>query len=269
MRQDEILSDLTVSGGASAPERLAALADEFDLPVADLLVVAGRPVPAELLPPPRDAGTVRAFAYRVSHCDHTQLASLEDFVRTLPHVSVPRVTVPEPVVPSVSPYHPPVGTGFAAVLDGLLRNRGFDVRDLPFLGLSRSTLYGMLSRWEPSRHRQFQLRAIAGPLGWTLPDLFAVAGEPYGEGLRPVVLCRHVGRVFLASRFLTTGQLVEAAREADRLSARERHGAWQPVSQGFAAQCPDFHRPRDGVTTPLPAPPAPTSDTSRRSTPGT
>ncbi|MFJ6655734.1 hypothetical protein ACIQNG_05125 [Streptomyces sp. NPDC091377] len=216
MRQDEILSDLTVSGGATAPERLAALADEFDLPVADLLVVAGRPVPAELLPPPRDAGTVRAFAYRVSHCDHTQLASLEDFVRTLSHVTVPRVTVPEPVVPSVSPYHPPVGTGFAAVLDGLLRNRGFDVRDLPFLGLSRSTLYGMLSRW-----------------------------------------------------FLTTGQLVEAAREADRLSARERHGAWQPVSQGFAAQCPDFHRPQDGVTTPLPAPPAPTSDTSRRSTPGT
>ncbi|MFC8850312.1 MULTISPECIES: hypothetical protein [unclassified Micromonospora] len=36
----------------------------------------------------------------------------------------------------------------------------------------------------------------------------------------------------------TTEQLVRAAREADRLSAREDHGAWRPVSYGID-DCPD------------------------------
>lgn len=39
-----------------------------------------------------------------------------------------------------SPSHNPAETGFAAALDGLIRNRGFAIRDLPFMGLSLSTL---------------------------------------------------------------------------------------------------------------------------------
>ncbi|MER7913364.1 hypothetical protein [Streptomyces sp. NPDC096068] len=235
MKRATLLTELAASGTGTSLSRLAGLAVELDVPEADLLVLAGRPVPAELLPPERDPETVRRFTHRVAHCDHAQLAALEGFVRALPRVAAPGVRVGPP-----SPYHRPAETGFAAVLDGLIRNRGFGVRELPFMGLSRSTLYGMVSRREPSPHRRYQLRAVAGPLGWTLPDLFAVAGEPYGEEIRPVLLCRHVGRVFTAAVPLSTAQLAEAAEEADRLSGREDHGVWQPVSQGFAEECPDY-----------------------------
>lgn len=50
----------------------------------------------------------------------------------------------------------------------------------------------------------------------------------------------HLGRVFEAAVPLSTAQLVEAAAEADRLSAREEHGVWQAFSQGFAEECPDL-----------------------------
>ncbi|MFI1279489.1 hypothetical protein ACH4U5_01780 [Streptomyces sp. NPDC020858] len=46
--------------------------------------------------------------------------------------------------------------------------------------------------------------------------------------------------MFAAAVHLTTAQLTEATEEADRLSAREDHGVWQPVSEGFVAACPDF-----------------------------
>lgn len=74
---------------------------------------------------------------------------------------------------------------------------------------------------------------MAGPLGWSMEDLATLAGEP----MRPLeygpMFCHHLGAVFLAAVPRTTEQLVRAAREADRLSAREDHGAWQPVSQGI------------------------------------
>ncbi|MCG6500038.1 hypothetical protein [Kitasatospora sp. A2-31] len=235
MERADTLSKLAASGSDTTPQRLTELAAELDMPVADLLVVAGRPVPAELLPPERDAKVMRQFAYRVSHCDHLQLASLEGFVRSLPCAAVQA-----PFVQPTSPDHRPAETGFAAVLNGLVRNRGFGIRELPFMGLSLSTLFGMASRSEPSPHRRYQLCAVAGPLGWRLPDLFAVADEPYSEELRPVQLCRHVGRLFVAAVPLTTAQLIETTEEANRLSARENHGAWQPVSEGFVAECPDF-----------------------------
>ncbi|MDX3539301.1 hypothetical protein PV721_34255 [Streptomyces sp. MB09-01] len=139
-----------------------------------------------------------------------------------------------------SPHLTPAESGPGAVFNGLLRNRGFGIKELPFAGLSRSTLLGMVSDWRPTPHRRYQLCAIAGPLGWRLPDLFAVVGEPYSPDFRPVQLCRHVGRVFTAAVPLTTAQLIECTREADRLSARENHGVWQPVSQGSVAECPDF-----------------------------
>ncbi|MGW4028800.1 hypothetical protein ACWEFL_05665 [Streptomyces sp. NPDC004838] len=81
---------------------------------------------------------------------------------------------------------------------------------------------------------------MAGPLGRTLPDLFAVAGEPYPEELRPMLHCHHLGRVFAAAVPVTTTQPIETAQEADRLSVREDHGIWHPVSQGLAGECPDF-----------------------------
>lgn len=235
MERAIILSSLAASGTDTAPQRLTELAAELDIPAADLLVVAGHPVPAELLPPERDAGVMRQFAYRVSHCDHSQLATLEARVRSLP-----RVAAPEPFVPPVWPGRRPAETRFAAALGGLIRNRGFGIRELPFMGLSLSTLHGMVWRWDPSPHRRQQLSAVAGPLGWTLPDLFAVADEPYPEELRPMLHCHHLGRVFAAAVPLTTAQLIETAEEADRLSVREDQGVWQPVSQGFADECLDF-----------------------------
>ncbi|WP_055585284.1 hypothetical protein [Peterkaempfera griseoplana] len=235
MERATILGRLASGAGETALPRLTALAAELDLPLADLLVVARHPVPADLLPPERDLAVMKQFAHRVSHCDHLQLAALEDFARSLP-----RVAAPGPFVQPVSRHHPPAGTGFAAVLNGLLRNRGSGIRELPFMGLSLSTLYGMAMRWEPGPHRRQQLCAMAGPLGWTLPDMFAIAAEPYAEELRPMLLCRHVGRVFTAAAPLTTAQLMRTAEQADRLSGRRDRDAWQPVSQGFAEECPDF-----------------------------
>ncbi len=235
MERAIILSSLAASGTGTAPQRLADLAAELGIRVADLLVVAGHPVPSELLPPERDARVMRQFAYRVSHCDHSRLAALEAFVRSLP-----RVTAPGPFVQPSWPGRRPAETRLATVLGALIRNRGFGVRELPFMGLSLSTLYGMVWRCDPSPHRRQQLSAVAGPLGWTLPDLFAVADEPYREEIRPMLHCHHLGRVFAAAVPLTTAQLIETAKEADRLSVREDRGAWQPVSQGFAEECPDF-----------------------------
>ncbi|MFD0378155.1 hypothetical protein [Streptomyces sp. NPDC127112] len=233
--RSDVLSSLFSRGAGTDPRHLGELAVELGIPVADLLVVAGRPVPAGLLPPGRDAKVMKQFAHRVSHCDHSQLAALVDFTGSLPRPAAPEPFV-EPRWPGKS--RPPE-TRLAALLCALLRNRGFGIRELPFLGLSLSTLRSMVWRCDPSPHRQQQLAALAGPLGWTLPDLFAVAGEPYPEGLRPVVHCHHLGQVFTAAVPLTTAQLIETAREADRLSLREDRGTWQPVSEGFAEQCPD------------------------------
>ncbi|MEY9873115.1 hypothetical protein ABH931_002596 [Streptacidiphilus sp. MAP12-33] len=235
MDRATILANLASDGAELSCEEISALAAELDLLTADLLVVAGRPVPEEFLPPQRDAKITRHFAYRVSHCSHATLSTLEGFIRALP-----RVPTTDVFVPSVPPQRPLATTGLGAVFNGLIRNRGFDIRDLPFLGLSRSTLKGMSARWEPSRHRQFQLCAVAGPLGWTLPDLFAVAGEPYSDELRPVMHCRHLGRVLTAAIPLTTDQLVQAGRHADRLNPPTNRGAWRPVAEGFVAQCPDY-----------------------------
>ncbi|MER7681521.1 hypothetical protein [Streptomyces sp. NPDC096934] len=235
MERAIILSELAASGADATPQRLTELATELDIPAADLFVVAGHPVPTELLPPERGARIMAQFAYRASHCDHSQLAALEAFVRSLPHVAAS-----EPSVPPSWPGRRPAETTFAAVLGAMIRNRGFSVRELPFMGLSLSTLHRMVRRWDPSPHHRQQLAAIAGPLGWTLADLFAVADEPHSEELRPMVHCHHLGRVFAAAVPLTTTQLIKAAEEADRLSVREDHGVWQPVSQGFAQECPDF-----------------------------
>ncbi|WP_405786845.1 hypothetical protein OG753_02020 [Streptomyces sp. NBC_00029] len=235
MQRADILSNIAASGTGTDPQRLSELAAELDIPAADLLVVAGHPVPAELLPPDRDPRVMREFAFRASHCNHLQLASLEAFVRSLP-----RHAATAPFVQPVSGPYRPAGTGFGSVLNGLIRNRGFGVRELPFMGLSRSTLNMIVTApWEPDRHRRHQLVCLAGPLAWTLPDLFALAGEPYSEEFRPGTLCRHVGRVFTAAVHLTTSQLIEATEEADRLTAREDYGVFQLVSQGFVAECPD------------------------------
>lgn len=168
-------------------------------------------------------------------CDHPRLAELEAFVRLLPRVAAPGV-----FVQPAWPYGRPAETRLAAVLGGLIRNRGFGIRALPFLGLSFSTLNGMVQRCEPGPYRGQALSAVAGPLGWSLPDLFAVADEPYGKKIRPMVHCHHLGRVYAAAVPLTTAQLIASTQEADRLDVREARGAWQPVSQGFVEECPDF-----------------------------
>ncbi|MFF5225451.1 hypothetical protein [Dactylosporangium sp. NPDC000521] len=74
---------------------------------------------------------------------------------------------------------------------------------------------------------------MAGPLGWGVEDLTALVGEPLRSLDHGPIRCHHVGAVFLAAVPRTTGQLVRAAHEADRLSAREGHGAWRPVPYGI------------------------------------
>jgi hypothetical protein len=51
-------------------------------------------------------------------------------------------------------------------------------------------------------------------------------------------VCHHVGRAYMAAIPLTTSQVVQAAEEADRLSGRPDHGAWQPWNAETDA-CPD------------------------------
>ena len=226
MRRTEVLRDLLDNGRDYDTPRLEQLAAEFRLPVADVLVVAGHPVPGYLLPPDRDKDVMRAFTYRVMYCNHPQLAALREFLLALPNEGA----TPEPRQ-ARDPADP---DPFPAILSDLMRNRGFGVREFPFVGLSMTTVVGMLrGKW----HWLSQLQAVAGPLGWSMEDLAILAGEP----LRPLdhgpMFCHHVGAVFAAAVPCTTEQLARAAREADRLSAREDHGAWQPVSQGID-DCP-------------------------------
>lgn len=227
MTRTEALRDLLDNGRSYDRLRLEGLAAEFGLPVADVLVVAGRPVPGHLLPPDRDKDVMRAFTYRVTYCNHPQLAALREFLLAMPDVGA--VPEPRPARDLADPEP------FPAVLNGLMCNRGFGWREFPFVGLSRSTIRGMLGGgW----HRLSQLQAVAGPLGWSVEDLATLSGEP----MRPLeygpMFCHHVGAVFLAAVRCTTEQLVRAAREADQLSGREDHGAWQPVSEGIY-DCPD------------------------------
>jgi hypothetical protein len=116
-----------------------------------------------------------------------------------------------------------------------MRNRGLETDRFPFAGLSQSTIRGML---HGRCHTHGQLFAMAGPLGWAVEDLSVVAGEtPENHGRDPI-LCRHVGLVYLAAVPLGTEQLIQAAREADRLSARVDRGVWKPVNY-FRDPCPD------------------------------
>ena len=159
--------------------------------VSDLLVVAGHPVPVDLLPPERDAGVMEEFAYRATFCDHAQMAALADFIR-LPPAAAPDRPLP-PAVPR-KVYWQPEASYLSTVLDGLIRIRGFGPWELPFMGLSRNTIFGLLSGRSTKReHRWFQLSSIAGPLGWKFEDLLAVAGDPFSERRRYVVHCHHLG----------------------------------------------------------------------------
>jgi hypothetical protein len=232
-----MLRVLLDEGRAQPPLRLAELAGALGLPLADVLVVAGHPVPGHLLPPDRDREVMRAFTYRVTYCKHRELTALRQFLLALPDERLAQ-SGPQRTRPARDPADP---DPFPAILRGLLDNRGFGLREFPFVGLSRSTIKGMLyGVW----HRLSQLQAVAGPLGWRVADLATLADEP----LRPLdfgpMFCHHVGAVFQAAVPCTTGQLVRAAREADRMSARTDHGAWQPFSEGTDA-CPDAQRADD------------------------
>lgn len=204
---------------------------------SDLLVVAGHPVPSDLLPPERDPEVVKEFAYRATFCDHAQMAALVDFIHSLPTAG----PEPSPVVTAPKRAYAQPGAGhFAKVLDGLMRNRGFGLKELPFTGLSVSTIYGALTRDRQSEHRWYRLSNLAGPLGWKFRDLLAVADEPFSDRPRYAMHCHHLGYVFMAAIRLTTEQLITAAKQTDRLSMRQDQGAWRPFSDGFFKDCPDL-----------------------------
>jgi len=220
------------------PARCAQIAVDLGLLVSDVLTIAGHPVPVQFLPPQRDAQVMKEFAYRVSHCNHGQMAALTEFIRALP--AVPPDLSP-PACPDRKVYARPDAGHFATVLDGLMRNRGFGPRELPFMGLSLSTIYGsMLTQDRRSEHRWFQLSQVAGPLGWRFEDLIAVADEPPAQRPRYAMHCHHLGRVYVEAIGLTTGQLIDAARQADRLSERPDQGVWRPEAPGFAKECPEL-----------------------------
>ncbi|MYT72992.1 MULTISPECIES: hypothetical protein [unclassified Streptomyces] len=228
----DVLRGLAVDGRDSAPADLCVLAADLGMLTADVLVVAGHEVPTRLLPPRRSSEAMRGFGYRVTHCDHAALASLRDFVLALPetdHVSA--LAGPERVEETGAST-----ARFSRTLDGLMRNRGLTALTMPFTGLSTSTVLCML-HGRPLRLQQ--LKAMAGPIGWTLQDLAAVAGVPLGEFDDCSVLCRHVGEVFIAAVRLDTEQLILAGAEADRLSGRVDQGMWQPVAYGLRETCPD------------------------------
>jgi hypothetical protein len=151
MTRGEVLRDLRDNGRRYDTPRLEELATEFGLPVADMLVVAGHPVSGYLLPPDRDADIMRAFTYRVTYCNHPQLAALREFLLASPDEGTP---------PQSRPARDPADPDpFPAILDGLMRNRGFGVREFPFVGLSIPTVRGRLrGGW----HRLSQLQAVAG-----------------------------------------------------------------------------------------------------------
>ena len=227
MTRTEVLRDLLDNGRDLPPARLAELAAELGLPLADVLLVGGHPVPGRLLPPDRDREVMREFAYRVTYCHHAQLAALCEFLRGLPDVDTASETRPARDRADADP--------FPAVLHGLMANRGFGPKEFPFVGLSMSTIRGMLGgAW----HKLSQLQAAAGPLAWKTADLAALAGEP----LRPLdhgpMFCHHVGAVFLAAVPRTTEQLVLAADEADRLSGRVDRDGCRLMSTGID-DCPE------------------------------
>jgi hypothetical protein len=243
MKRSDILRDLVDRGTDTTPPRCAEIAADLDLLTSDALTIAGHPVPAELLPPQRDARVMKKFAYRVSHCNHAQMAALTDFIRTLPIAASPIAPADPstPTGPDRKVYAAPDAGHFAVILDGLLRNRGFGPKELPFTGLSLSTIYGsMLTHDRRDEHRRYQLGNVAGPLGWRFEDLAAIAHEPPSERPRYAIHCHHLGQVYIAAIHHTTEQLIEIAKHADRLTERSNQGAWQPVSDGFAKECPDL-----------------------------
>ncbi|MEU7823572.1 hypothetical protein [Catellatospora sp. NPDC049133] len=226
----QALRDLLENGRDLDTPRLEAVAVELGLPPADVLLVAGHPIPGRLLPPERDLEVLREFGYRVSFCGHPQLAALCEFLASMPDEGATPESRPARDAADPEP--------FPAVLDGLMRNRGLGLRELPFVGLSLPTIRCMLGGGGQSLSA---LQQVAGPLGWRLEDLAMLAGEPMRRLGHGPLLCRHVGAVFMAAVPRTTSQLVLAAREADRLSAREDQGWWQPVSYGVDV-CPDLRR---------------------------
>jgi hypothetical protein len=150
-------------GAETDPERCAEIAATLNLLTSDVLTIAGHPVPAALLPPQRDARVMKRFVPYAAHCNHAQMATLTDFIHTLP-------TAPPDLSPTACPgrkvYADPQAGHFAPILDGLMRNRGFGPGELPFIGLSLSTIYNsMLTHDRRDEHRWFQLSNTAGPLG--------------------------------------------------------------------------------------------------------
>ncbi|WP_207123078.1 hypothetical protein [Actinocatenispora comari] len=225
MMRAEVLRGLLNSGRDYDVPRLEAVAAQLGLPTADVLVVAGHPVPGSLLPPDRDTRALHTFAHRVTHCNHEQMATLRELLLTLPREG----EIPQPRMPA-----DPTGTDpFPAVLGGLMLNRGFDLQSFPFVGLSMSTIKGMLAgRW----HRYSQLQAVAGPLCWRTADLATLAGEPL-RALDHRTMCHHLGAVLLAAVPATTTQLLHAAHEADRMSRRQDRPTGTPIPHGVY-DCP-------------------------------
>jgi hypothetical protein len=149
----EVQRDLPANGRYYDTPRLEDLAADPGLHMADVLVVAGHPVPGHLLPPDRHSDVMRASTYRMTYRNHPQLAALTEFLLALPD---------EGAAPERRPARDPADPDpFPAIPHGLMRNRGVGVLEFPFVGLSMNTVAGMRrGKWR----RLSQLQAVAGPL---------------------------------------------------------------------------------------------------------
>lgn len=216
--------------------RLYELAEELDMLASDLFVIAGQPVPPHLLPPPRDPEVMRAFTASVIRCHRAQLAPLKDWVWSL------RPTVPRSL--DFTAFRIPIAPlddGFGDIAHGLMQNRGFGLMEMPFTGLSRASIEGVLDGREFGLQR---IKALADALGWRLQDLAAVADIPLGDFENLSILCRHAGEVFVAAIPLTTEQLVQANEQARLRIAKGPYG--EPEAAWGHRNCDDL-APEGGV----------------------
>lgn len=123
MTRAEVLRGLLHDGRGHDMPRMEALAVELGVPVADVLVVAGLAVPGRLLPPERDKAVMRAFTFRVTWCNHAQLAALGEFLAAMPAEGVAPEARPARDLTQPDP--------FPGILRGLMSNRGFGPREFP------------------------------------------------------------------------------------------------------------------------------------------
>jgi hypothetical protein len=166
---DTFLRLLAAHRGVPVPEDPATLAPVLGIRAADLLVMAGRGVPAALMPADADAkGVVAEVLWHAPGLTAADFDDMRAYARALPRV-------PDPV--GRRPAPPPSDGSFGALFQRLM-----DIRNLNVPGLAR-LMYAPQSRIRRLVGNQFQLGqrwvpTFAAALDLRPDDLGALAGSP-------------------------------------------------------------------------------------------